>query len=103
MLNYAKKHKFRLNLNVIFCVILEYKIRTTFHLQQSKSNILKDKKKIKRKRVRETKEVREYGHSIIEKKRKNNLMRNTYIKKGEWNTKERRNKNRKLRTSKGWR
>ena len=56
--------------------------------QQSKSNILKERKKIKRKRVRETKEVREYGYSIIEKKRKINLMRNTYIKKGEWNTKE---------------
>ena len=47
------------------------------------------------------KELREYGHSIIEKKRKNNLMRNTYIKKGEWNTKERRDKNRKLRRSEG--
>ena len=68
-----------------------------------KSNILKERKKIKRKRVRETKEIRENGHSIIEKKRKINLMRNTYMKKVEWNTKERRNKNRKLRTSEGWR
>ena len=75
-----------------YCVILEYTICTTFRLQQSKSNILKERKKIKRKRVRETKEVREYGHSITEKKRKINLMRNTYIKKGEWNTKERRKK-----------
>ena len=30
-------------------------------------------------------------------------MRNTYIKKGEWNTKERRNKITKLQTSEGWR
>ena len=52
-------YKFRLNLNVIFCVILEYTICTRFHLQQSKSNIVKERKKIKRKRVRETKEVRE--------------------------------------------
>ena len=74
-----------------FCVILEYTICTTSHLQQSKSNILKERKKIKIKRVRETKE------------RKINLMRNTCIKKGEWNTKERRNKNRKLRRSEGWR
>ena len=65
--------------------------------------MLKERKKIKRKRVRKTKEIRENGHSIIEKKRKINLMRNTYMKKVEWNTKERRNKNRKLRTSKGWR
>ena len=36
---------------------------------------------MKRKRVKETKEVGEYGHSIREKKRKNNLMRNTYMKK----------------------
>ena len=68
MLNNAKKRKFRLNFNVIFCVILEYTICTTFHLQQSKSKILKERKKIKRKRVRETKEVREYGHSIREKR-----------------------------------
>ena len=43
---------------------------TTFHLKKSKSNILNERKKIKRKRVRESKEVREYGHSIIEKKKK---------------------------------
>ena len=55
---------------LFFCVILEYTICTTFHLQQSKSNILKDKKKMKRKRVKETKEVREYGHSIREKREK---------------------------------
>ena len=51
-----------------FCVILEYTICTTFHLQQSKSNILKERKKIKIKRVRETKEVGEYGDSIREKR-----------------------------------
>ena len=81
MLNNSKKHKFRLNLNIIFCVILEYTVCTTFHLQQSKSNILRERKKIKRKRVRETKEVRENEDSVREKKRKNNLMRNTDMKK----------------------
>ena len=60
-------------------------------------------KEDKKKESQRNKKVRENGHSIREKKRKNNLMRNTYIKKGEWNTKERRNKITKLRTSEGWR
>ena len=81
MKNYSKKHKFRLNLNIIFCVILEYTVCTTFHLQQSKSDILRERKKIKRKRVRETKEVREYGYSIIEKKKKNLMKKYLYTER----------------------
>ena len=42
---------------------------SSYH-QESNHRILKVRKKTKRKRVRETKEVGEYGHSIIEKKKK---------------------------------